>query len=159
REGPEQPGEAWGDPNASYAWGAYEVRWRPVPNEAVSARGVPLDLFIRPRKESCSYLATKVNIVGRAPLLLYVASSGSVRLIWDGADAAASDDVHPGLVFDRLAVKVDATAGDHLLALKVCSGALDDEGRVRVRASDSAGHPVDLSTSPDLRVQGPTPKP
>src|SRR5262249_11748241 len=36
REGPEQPGEAWGDPNASYAWGAYEVRWRPVPNEAVS---------------------------------------------------------------------------------------------------------------------------
>jgi hypothetical protein len=32
-------------------------------------------------------VATKVTIKERAPLVLWVGSSGSVRLIWDGADA------------------------------------------------------------------------
>src|SRR5215471_1710968 len=69
REGPEQPGQTWGDPGASYAWGAYDVRWREVPAASVSARGVPLDLLIRPRKESCSYLATRVKLDdARTPL-------------------------------------------------------------------------------------------
>src|SRR5262249_17569580 len=46
REGPEDATQTWGDPSASYAWGAYEVKWREVPRELVSARGVPLDLMI-----------------------------------------------------------------------------------------------------------------
>ncbi|HKQ70215.1 MAG TPA: transglutaminase domain-containing protein [Polyangiaceae bacterium] len=146
-EGPEEPGQAWGDPNASYAWGAYEVRWREVPREIVSARGIPLELLIHPRKESCSYLATKVTLPERTAMILSVASTGSIRLVWDGAFAASSDEDHQGLVFDRLSAKVDAIAGDHLLGVKVCSGAPNDEGRVRVRATSAAGRPIDLATS------------
>ena len=138
-EGPETAGEEWGNPKASYAWGAYEVRWREVPREVVSARGVPLDLMVHPRKESCSYLATKVTVRDKAPVVLSVASSGSVRLLWDGADAGKSEEDHLGLVFDRIAAKIEPTVGDHVLGVKVCSGAPNDEGRVRVRAADAVG--------------------
>jgi tetratricopeptide (TPR) repeat protein len=159
KEGPEAAGQTWGDPDASYAWGAYEVRWREVPREAVSARGVPLDLMVHPRKESCSYLATKVTTRDKAPVVLSVASSGSVRLIWDGTDAGKSEEDHAGLVFDRVSAKVEATPGDHLLAVKVCSGAPNDEGRVRVRASDPSGKPLDLTTAADLRLKPAATKP
>ncbi|HMJ52104.1 MAG TPA: hypothetical protein VK540_08505, partial [Polyangiaceae bacterium] len=107
KEGPELPDAMWGDPRASYAWGAYEVRWREVPRESVTARGFSLDLMIHPRKESCSYLATKVSIQDRAPFVIAVASAGSVRLLWDGADAAKSEEEHGGLVFDRIAAKIE----------------------------------------------------
>jgi len=157
-EGPEDPTQAWGDPAASYAWGAYEVRWREVPREIISARGIPLDLMIYPRKESCSYLATKVKIQGGDPIVIWVGSTGSVRLIWDGADAAMSQEDHSGLVFDRLAAKIEPTTGEHLLAVKVCAGALDDDGRVRVRATDVAGRPVDLVTSALGGMKPPTAK-
>ncbi|HEX9294546.1 MAG TPA: transglutaminase domain-containing protein [Polyangiaceae bacterium] len=147
REGPEQPGHFWGDPNASYAWGAYEVRWREVPREVVSARGVPLDLMIHPRKESCSYLATKVTLKDTTPFVVWTASSGSVRLLWDGLDAGTSEEDHQGSVFDRMAAKIEPTAGDHVLGIKVCTGALNDDGRVRIRATGLSGKPLDLTTS------------
>jgi len=153
KEGPETPDAIWGDPRASYAWGAYEVRWREVPLESVTARGFSLDLMIHPRKESCSYLATKVTIKERTPFVVAVAAAGSVRLIWDGADAAKSEEEHGGLVFDRLAAKIDPTVGDHLLAVKVCSGALGDTGRVRVRAADMAGKPLDLRVSANVQLK------
>lgn len=157
-EGPEDTGQAWGDPAASYAWGAYEVKWRDVPRESISARGVPLDLMIFPRKESCSYLATQVTVKERTPVVFWVASSGSVRLIWDGVDAGSSDEDHQGLVFDRLAARIDATAGDHVLALKVCTGALNDNGRVRVRSADPSGKPIELATSPLKGTKAPSAK-
>jgi len=153
KEGPETAGQEWGDPAASYAWGAYEVRWREVPREVVSARGVPLDLMVHPRKESCSYLATKVTVRDKAPIVLSVAASGSVRLLWDGVDAGKSEEDHLGLVFDRIAAKIEPTVGDHVLGVKVCSGAPNDEGRVRVRATDPSGKPVELATSADIRVK------
>jgi hypothetical protein len=153
KEGPEAPDAVWGDPRASYAWGAYEVRWRDVPRESVTARGFSLELMIHPRKESCSYLATKVTIKDRGPIVLSVASAGSVRLLWDGVDAAKSDEEHGGLVFDRLAAKIEPTVGDHVLAVKVCSGALGDTGRVRVRAADAAGKPIDLAVSADVQLK------
>ena len=153
KEGPELPDAMWGDPRASYAWGAYEVRWREVPRESVTARGFSLDLMIHPRKESCSYLATKVSIQDRAPFVIAVASAGSVRLLWDGADAAKSEEEHGGLVFDRIAAKIEPSLGDHVLAVKVCSGALGDTGRIRVRASDVAGKPIDLAVSADVQLK------
>jgi tetratricopeptide (TPR) repeat protein len=159
KEGPETPEAVWGDPKASYAWGAYEVRWREVPRESVTARGFSLDLMIHPRKESCSYLASKVSIKLRAPIVFSVASAGSVRLLWDGADVAKSEEEHGGLVFDRLAVKIDPTVGDHVLAVKVCSGALGDTGRVRVRASDAAGKSIELAASADVQLKSATTKP
>src|SRR5262249_26293252 len=48
---------------------------------------------------------------------------------------------------DRLGASIDMTSGDHVLGLKVCSGALADEGRVRVHATDASGKPLELSTS------------
>ncbi len=150
REGPELPGQVWGDRRAAYDWGAHEVRWRPVPAAVVSARGVPLDLLIHPRRESCSYLATRVRLPAAQALLVQVAAAGSVRLIWNGADAARSEDSHSGLLFDRVAARVDAERGDHHLAVKVCSGPIDDRGRVRIRVQDPAGRPIDLATSADL---------
>jgi tetratricopeptide (TPR) repeat protein len=159
REGPEEPGETWGDTQASYAWGAYAVRWRKVPDTVVSARGIPLDLMIHPRKESCSYLASRITVKERAPMVLHVAASGSIRLVWDGADAGSSEETHEGLVFDRLAASVDPAPGEHLLALKVCSGAIDDDGRVRVRATTPSGRPIALTSSSDVAYKGPSEKP
>jgi tetratricopeptide (TPR) repeat protein len=159
KEGPETPDAVWGDPRASYAWGAYEVRWRAVPRESITARGLSLDLMIHPRKESCSYLASKITTKDRTPFVIAVASAGSVRLIWDGADVAKSEEEHGGLVFDRLAAKIEPTVGDHVLALKVCTGALGDTGRVRVRATDTTGKSLDLVASAEVALKPPGGKP
>ncbi|HMJ54093.1 MAG TPA: transglutaminase domain-containing protein, partial [Polyangiaceae bacterium] len=92
-------------------------------------------------------------IQDRAPFVIAVASAGSVRLLWDGADAAKSEEEHGGLVFDRIAAKIEPSLGDHVLAVKVCSGALGDTGRIRVRASDVAGKPIDLAVSADVQLK------
>src|SRR6185295_13186084 len=63
-DGPEagKSAVAFGDPKGNYSWGSVEVSWRPVPATFAQARGVPLDLFIHPRKESCSFVATKISL-------------------------------------------------------------------------------------------------
>jgi hypothetical protein len=156
REGPEAPGQSFADTSARYAWGVYDVAWRRVLPTAATARGVPLDLYIHPRQESCSYLASKVAIPetpGKAsrPIVVHVAATGAARLIWDGVDVAASEEVHPKLALDRMAARIEATPGEHLVAVKVCSAALPDEGRVRVRFTDEKRKPLALATFSDLR--------
>ncbi len=150
REGPEAGGERWTDASARYAWGIYDVAWRRVLPASVTPRGVPLDLYISPRSESCTYLASRVTVPSAKPLVLHVAATGAVRLIWDGADVAASEDVHAHLGLDRMAARIEATPGDHLAAVKVCSAAVGDDGRVRLRFTDEAGKPLPLATSSDL---------
>jgi hypothetical protein len=149
-EGPEAGGERWNDASARYAWGIYDVAWRRVLPASATPRGVPLDLYISPRSESCTYLASRVTVSSARPMVLHVASTGAVRLLWDGADVAASEDVHAHLVIDRLAVRIEATPGDHLAAVKVCTAAVGDDGRVRLRFTDEAGKPLPLATSSDL---------
>ena len=62
-------------------------------------RGVPLDLYIHPRAESCTYpRLARHRPRGARPVVLHVGATGAVRVIWDGADVAASDDVHAHLV-------------------------------------------------------------
>src|SRR6185437_2041703 len=61
-EGPEAPGERWNDSRARYAWGVFDVAWRRVLPTSVTTRGVPLDLYINPRSESCTYLASRVSV-------------------------------------------------------------------------------------------------
>jgi hypothetical protein len=156
REGPEAPGQSFSDTAAHYAWGVYDVAWRRVLPASSTSRGVPLDLYIHPRQESCSYLASKVTIPeppgkGARPILVHVAAAGAVRLIWDGVDVAASEEVHPKLALDRLAARIEATPGEHLVAVKVCSAAMPDEGRVRVRFTDEKRKPIAIATSSDLR--------
>ena len=153
REGPEAPGGSFADMSARYSWGVYEVGWRRALPASATARGVPLDLYIHPRSESCTYLASRVTVPAssdKKPFVVHVAASGAVRLLWDGADVATSDAVHRDLAVDRLAARVVAPAGDHLIALKVCTGSVHDEGRVRVRFTDEAKNPLAFATSSDL---------
>ena len=152
REGPEAPGESWSNTHSRFAWGVYDVAWRRTLPASSTARGVPLDLYIHPRAESCTYLASRVTVpAAHRPFLVHVAAAGSARLIWDGADVAASEDAHPHLVLDRLSARIDPTAaGDHLLAVKVCSGPVSDDGRVRVRFTDEQRAPLALATSSSL---------
>jgi hypothetical protein len=127
------------DSAGRYAWGTYDVAWREVPRAFAQASGTALDVFVFPRKESCTWLASTLRVAKAMPLVLRVASTGQVRLVFDGADVARDEAVHAALRFDRLAVRVDASAGAHLLAAKVCSGALDDDGQVRLRVTDETG--------------------
>ncbi|HEX3344764.1 MAG TPA: transglutaminase family protein, partial [Polyangiaceae bacterium] len=122
-----------------YSWGSYDVAWRDVPRPFAAADGVSLDVFIHPRKESCSWLATALDVAQPKPLLLHVASTGQLRVVFDGVEVGRDEAVHAWLRFDRVAARVEATAGKHLFAAKVCTGALDDDGQVRLRVTDEAG--------------------
>ncbi len=137
-DGPEGPSAPF-DAGARYSWGSYEVAWRELPREFATAIGVPLDVFVFPRKESCTWVATRLTVPLARRLTVRAAASGQVRLVFDGLDVARQETVHEAARFDRMAGRVDAEAGDHLLAAKVCSGALDDDGRVRLRVTDDAG--------------------
>lgn len=151
REGPEDAGERWNDGGARYARGVYDVAWRRTLPSSTTARGLPLDLYIHPRQESCTYLGSRITVpAGAAPFVVHVAAAGAVRLVWDAADVAASEELHPHAVFDRMAVRVAAAPGDHLLGLKICSGAVNDAGRVRVRITDEQGKALGLAASSDL---------
>jgi hypothetical protein len=151
-EGPEAPGHSFADMSAHYAWGVYDVPVRRALPSSASARGVPLDLYVFPRSETCTYLASRVTVPeGQRPFVIRVASTGAVRLIWDAQDVAVSEEVHARMVLDRLAVRVDTSPGDHLLAVKVCTAAAFDEGRARVRFTDDQYRPLALGTSSDLR--------
>ncbi len=137
KEGPEAPGQSFVDTNATYSWGVYEVSWRRTLPTSASPRGLPLDLYVHPRTETCTYLASKVTFPAATkattPLLMHVAATGKVRVMWDGADVGVNEDTHQRLVVDRLALRLEVTPGPHLVALKVCSGSLHDEGRIRLR--------------------------
>jgi len=154
KEGPEAPGQTFVDTNTKYSWGVYDVTWRRTLPTSATPRGIPLDLYIHPRTETCTYLATKVSFPAAAktntPLLMHVASTGKVRVLWDGADVAVSEDTHQRMLVDRLALRIDVSPGPHLVALKVCSGALHDEGRVRLRFSTIDHKQTTVSSSSNL---------
>ena len=152
REGPEAPGESFSDMGARYSWGVYEVAWRRAIPASATARGVPLDLYVHPRSESCTYVASKVSFpAGTKKALLFGAASGTVRLIWDGKSVTKSEDVHTRMVLDRVGAEIDVTPGPHLVAAKVCSTAINDDGRVRLRFTDENRKPITVTTSSDLR--------
>lgn len=148
--GPEASGAHFADGKADYSWGSYVVRWRAVPPRFAGAAGAPLDVFVHPRRESCSFVATRVSIDKPGPLVVRLATSGQAALFFDGALVGQSDEVHELARFDRLAGRVEASAGDHLVVAKVCSAALDDDGRVRIRFTDDRGAPRELTTTASL---------
>ncbi len=160
RDGPEQPGALFTDVKKRYDWGTVLVPWRAVPRHYVTAGGVPLDLFIFPRVESCSWIASAVTLPNPGPVLVRVASSGSVRVTFDGVDVARSEDVAASGLVDRVSAAVTASEGVHLLAAKVCTGALGDDGRVRLRVTDARGAPLRVRSSADLsKVTSSAPQP
>jgi hypothetical protein len=154
-DGPEQPksAAAFGDPKTFYSWGSVEVAWREVPKAFAQARGVPLDLFIHPRKESCSFIASKIKIDSAKPIVVRLAAGGTARLVFDGVDVGKSDDVHAMALLDRIAAQIDATAGTHLIAAKVCTGALEDVGRARIRVTDAKHVPLRVEATGDLSLK------
>ena len=150
-DGPEASGATFGDLHARYSWGSYEVAWRALPPDYAQAAGLPLDVFIFPRKESCTWVATKLTVPSPQKLVIRLAATGHARLVFDGVDLGRDDAMHAKLRFDRLAASVRADAGPHLLATKVCSGAIDDDGRVRLRVTTEAGTwPDGVTASADL---------
>jgi hypothetical protein len=148
-EGPEKEKD-FGYPNGSYSWGVYQVTERPVLATHADARGVPLDLYVHPRRESCTYVATKITLDADRSVGIRLAATGTARLFFDGQDLGKSDEVHESALFDRIGARVEAKAGPHLVGAKVCSGALDDDGRVRIRLIDEKGEPLVLAQSHEL---------
>ena len=144
---------SFADANQFYSWGTVEVAWRAVPPTFSQGHGVPLDMFVHPRKESCSFVATKITLDAAKPIVVRVASAGAVRLVWDGTDVAKSDDVNHSARLDRLAAQVDATAGAHLLYAKMCTGALEDSGYVRLRVTDPKGVPIAAKATSKLGLE------
>jgi hypothetical protein len=154
-DGPEQAksAAAFGDPKTFYSWGTVEVAWRAAPPTFAQARGVPLDMFVHPRKESCTFVASKVTLAAATPIVVRLAAGGQARLVFDGVDVGKSDDVHGSARLDRIAAQVEASAGPHILAAKVCTGALEDSGRVRLRVTDAKHAPLRIQSTSDLALK------
>jgi len=158
-EGPEVPEGAPGKPvsialfrQTDINWddGPFQVEWRSIPPEMISARGTPLEVLIYPRKESCSYVASAVTLANDGPIVVRVAASGAVRAMFDGVTIGKSDEQHTLALADRLAARVEASKGSHLLALKICSGPTADSGRFRARITTETGEPAAATFSEDL---------
>ncbi|MEZ4441221.1 MAG: transglutaminase domain-containing protein [Polyangiaceae bacterium] len=159
QEGPETEGHRF--VGADYSWGVYAVRPQRSLPATVTGRGLPLDLYVFPGQESCAYLSTLVTLSGTATF--HIASSGSLRVIWDGRTVLTDDAPHERAIVDRAAFTANGASGRHELTLKVCRGARADEGRVRVHVTDGAGAPLALTATSSLealdeaRAAGPAP--
>ncbi len=154
KDGPEAAGASFPDMHARYSWGTTDVAWRTVPRAFASASGVPLDLFVHPRKESCTWVATQLTVPSAEGVVVRLASTGQARLMFDGTELGRSEDANGSAPFARIAAHVAATAGAHLIAAKVCAGALDDEGRVRLVVTDEKGSALAGATSAALKEIG-----
>jgi len=150
RDGPEARGASFADMRARYSWGTYDVAWRAVPRAFAGAAGVSLDLFVHPRKESCTWIATKVTLANAQSVVVRLAASGQARLVFDGEELGRSEDANASARFDRIAAHVDAAPGPHLVAAKVCEGALEDDGLVRLVVTDEKGNGLATAASADL---------
>ena len=73
--------------------------------------GVPLDVFVFPRKESCTWVETKLMVPSDQKLFVRLAATGQARLVFDGTDLGKDDAVHEAARFDRLAASVQAAPG------------------------------------------------
>src|SRR5271165_3145442 len=102
-------------------------------------RGIPLDTLVYPRNESCTYLASRLEVWRAQSLVLRVASTGAVRVMIDKNTVATSDSEHLLGLADRLAVQFDASVGSHLLMFKVCEGPTGDTGRFHARVTTESG--------------------
>ncbi len=151
KDGPEGSGASFADMRARYSWGTFDVAWRDVPRAFSAASGVPLDLFLHPRAESCAWVATKLTLANAQSVAVSLASSGQARLMFDDVELGRTEEVNASAHFERLASKVTAGAGKHLVAAKICTGALDDDGLVRLIVKGENGASLADATSADLR--------
>jgi transglutaminase-like putative cysteine protease len=151
KDGPEAAGASFADMRARYSWGTTDVAWRAVPRAFAGANGVPLDLFVHPRKESCTWVATQLTLPSAQGVVVKLATTGQARLVFDGTELGRSEDANASAPFARIAAHVSAGAGAHLIAAKVCAGAIDDQGLVRLVVTDEKGNGLAGATSADLK--------
>lgn len=137
----ENNGFVWSEKD-DYSWGSVQNRWRVVPREFVRAQGVPLDAFVHPRAESCSYVVSFIVLDAPRSFHVRAAGTGGIRLFVDGKAVATSDELHAASLFDRLGAKVLGERGQHSVAAKVCSGPLGDAGLARLRVLADDGTPI-----------------
>lgn len=147
KEGPDKPTHRY--LGADYSWGVYAVRTQRSIPATVTARGLPLDLHIHPRSESCTYLASAVNVPSAMSIQLRIAAGGAFRLSWDGANVAVDETQQRSAIVDRKAVQIEASAGDHVVVLKSCTSAQGDSGLVRVRFTKPDGTDLPLVATSD----------
>ena len=150
KDGPEALGASFADARAHYSWGTVDVGWREVPRSFAGAAGVPLDLFVHPRTESCTWLATKITLANAQTVVVGLAATGQARLMFDDVELGRAEDVSASAHFDRIASKVAASAGKHLVAAKICTGALGDDGLVRLTLNGESGATLADAASADL---------
>lgn len=146
-EGPEEEGHRF--VGADYSWGVNAVRPTRTLVATVDARGVPLDLYVHPRPESCSYLSSVVTLPSE-PVHLHVASTGSLRIMVDRKEVHRDDSVHEEAKLDRAVLQLEGSGGDHEVTLKVCSSARPDAGRVRARYTRVDGSDIAVATTSSL---------
>ena len=144
-EGPEAAGERWNDTHARFSWGVYDVAWRRVLPSSATPRGVPLDLYIHPRAESCTYLASRVTVPSARPILVHVGEKGKAAAVLEAEESL------------RELAELSRTAGvgvmDTILQLRdhldpkfvMGKGKLDE---VVLRAADHNGRAANLLGDP-----------
>ena len=145
KQGPETNGYRF--VGADDSWGAYRVVPQRSVVNMVDARGLALDNYVHPRRESCSYLSAAVTLPAK-PVQLHLACSGAFRIIIDQQTVAQDEATFTQALVDRATIKLAAQPGEHLVSIKVCSGPRHDDGLVRLHFSDAhnTGQPITVSS-------------
>ncbi len=129
---------AFGDPTAPYSWGSGRVAWRPVPNTYSRRRAASRSTSscIRGRRAAALVADRRITPPEQdLPVIVRLAAAQAPLRLSVRRRRRRQERRRPTTLmrFDRLAAKVEASAGPHIVAAKICTGALEDSGRVRLR--------------------------
>ena len=136
--GPEDGTRAFGDLARDDSWGSVHVRWHALPPWRDSL-GVPLNLLVSPRAESCSWVARAFEARSTHSGVLAIAGSGQLRAVLDGHTIGLDEANHRRGWFSRIVREIEFEAGKHWVAVKSCTGTQSDDGSVRVLLRDRSG--------------------
>jgi len=139
------PPEEGQDPAAAMPGKVREVRWRPLPPEAVQLGFADLGAAMRPVRETVAYALATLESPREQRVRLYLGGSGALKLWVNGALAIAEPAYHPARL-DQFAVAVSLRKGPNRILVKLCH----DTGRMRLalRAATAAGEPLLLPALP-----------
>jgi tetratricopeptide (TPR) repeat protein/transglutaminase-like putative cysteine protease len=148
------PPEVGQDPAAAMPGKVREVRWRPLPPEAVQLGFADLGAAMRPVRETVAYALATLESPREQRVRLYLGGSGALKLWVNGARALSEPAYHPARL-DQFAVAVSLRKGPNRILVKLCQ----DGGRMRLalRVATAAGEPLLLAARPAGRELPPAP--
>ena len=116
-----------------------EVRWRPLPPEAVSMGFANLGASLRPAKNVVAYALSVVDSSRDEPVQLHLGASGAVKVFVNGVLVHADPSYHVARL-DQSAVRFRLRKGANRILVKLCQA----EGRFGffARLSDARGAPI-----------------